>query len=258
MGTVLLLKNKSKLFINRFIFGLLLSAFVLHFSKLLFEPYFSELPQSIRKITFENICAVSTLVFPWFYLSKKKILLDYMVVIGMLSGLAALVVPTEALGKPPFTFDVLRFYYSHIVIFLSPFLMVVTKIYQFNYRRIFLVPLMFYVILLIILINEIILMQIGYVESDLNSLLDPNYRNSSFIFGPTMYFQNVKWILTMWVPKIFLTGPNAGQVLYWPIIWLIIPAYIYISLFGFIIGLIFSYQHIKQDVLHLIYKLRSN
>ncbi len=239
IGCVFLLRNKSRKYIHNFIFILLVSAFVLHFLKLLFEPYVSGLPQTIRKSTFENICAVSTLLFPWFYISKKKYLHDYMVVIGILSGLSAYIIPTEALGKDVYTFDVIRFYYAHLIIFLAPFLMVYFKLYRLELKRIFFIPFIFYGILAIILINEIILITIDYVEGDFNSLFDPNYRNSSFIFGPTEYFQNARWILTMFVPK-FLIIP-----FYWPIIWLMIPAYLYICLFGFIIWLIFNGKEIK-------------
>ncbi len=257
IATVFFLKNKSKRYVSNFILVILLSAFILHFLKLLFEPYYSGLPQTIRKSSFENICAVSTLVFPWFYLSNKKMLMDYMIVIGIFSGIAAMVIPTEALGKNVMTFDVWRFYYAHQVIFLAPFLMLYFKVYQFDYKRSFFVPFMFYTVLAIILTNEVILMAIGFVEGDFKSLIDPNNRNSSFIFGPTAFFAEASWILTLFVPEIFMRNPITGEPQYWPIIWLIIPSYIYISLFGLIIGSIFDRIRIKNDLCK-VFRRRKN
>jgi hypothetical protein len=258
IGCLLFVRRRSQKFNKWFIFGLLLSAFLLHFGKQLFEPYRSDFPGALRHSTFENICAVSTLLFPWFYLSKSNLCRDYMYFVGMLSGLAAMVVPTEALGKDLLTFNVLRFYYGHIIIFLAPLLMVVTKQHTLNYHRILKVPFMFILILGIILVNEVILIGTGFVESDMADLFDPNTRNASFIFGPTDQFQNAIGILTIFVPKLMLTvpiGPNAGKELYWPVVWLVIPVCVYIWIISFLLSLPFDGKHIMEDIRRLFSRI---
>ncbi|MCL2413885.1 MAG: hypothetical protein FWC94_01340 [Bacteroidales bacterium] len=59
-------------------FSLLFGSFVLNFVKLYSDYYQQWMPWAIRTITPENICAVSVLAFPWLFLSKVKILKDYM------------------------------------------------------------------------------------------------------------------------------------------------------------------------------------
>lgn len=241
--SILLLKNKSNKFIHVFLFCLLLSGFIIHFLKLQIEPYISRWPQSLRYISFENICAVNTLLFPWFYLSKSKLLKDYMVIIGIVTGLATILFPYQSVGFNTITFDILRFYYAHFVLFLVPFLMVYTKQYQFNLKRLFKVPFVFYGVLILILANEITLISLGVVDGDINSLLNPNNRNNAIIFGPSHQTSKYEFIYSPFVPEVFKTvpfGPNAGSTMYWPIIWLIIPTYIYICIVGLMMDILFN------------------
>ncbi len=240
---VKLLINKSDRFVNIFIFSLLLFAFLLHFVKLFFEPYVSDYPKSFSSVTFENICAVNTIIFPWIYLSKNKILKDYMVTIGLISGLGSIILPYRSVGFDALTFDIARFYIDHYILFLAPFLMLITHQYRFNLKSVFKVPFVFYGILVLILTNEVILMAIGIINGDINYLLDPNHRNGALLFGPNKYMLEFDWLYNPFVPKIFKTvpfGPNAGKTMYWPIIWAIIPAYIYIVLGGAFMNLVFN------------------
>jgi hypothetical protein len=136
--------------------------------------------------------------------------------------------------------------------------MVVTKQHTLNYHRILKVPFMFILILGIILVNEVILIGTGFVESDMADLFNPNTRNASFIFGPTDQFQNAIWILTIFVPKFMLTvpiGPNAGQELYWPVVWLVIPVCVYIWIISFLLSLPFDGKHIMEDIRRLFSRI---
>ena len=236
IGCVYLLANKSEKFSSNFIFGLLLSAFILHFIKLLFEPYRSNLPNSITAITFENLCAVSTIVFPWFYLSKNKFLRDYVVIVGIISGMAVFILPTEAQGKVFLSFDVMRFYYGHLILFLAPMLMLYTRQHEMKLSRIFFIPFILYGTFTLMFFNEVFLTFVGIVDGSMETILDPNFRNPSFVFGPTDDFQHVAWVLTMFVPTPLKTLSIGGG--YLPVIWLIIPLYIYVCLFGFVIYLL--------------------
>jgi hypothetical protein len=148
----------------------------------------------------------------------------------------------------------MRFYFCHIVIGAVPLVMVLTRVHVLDYRRIFKAPFMFYCVLGIILINEVVLVGAGFAEKDIELLFAPDYRNSSFIFGPLEEFEKVAVILTVFTPKLFLTvpvGPDAGSPYYWPILWIVIPAYIYICLFSLIFALPFEHAHMKADILRL-------
>ena len=206
----------------------------LHFGKLLFEPYRSDLPISIRKVTFENICAVTTLLMPWVFLKWKQTKFGtYIFFIGIVGGLAALFFPTEAFQKDVWTFDVLRFYICHMTIAAVPILMGIFKLIRPNRRDFWIAPVFFLAIECLILINEIVLIRIGFVDSDLAEFLDRDIRNSSFIFGPLSSFDKIAGILLIFVPKVFTRDVffiNGGIDFYWPVVWMIIPAFIYLPL----------------------------
>jgi len=256
IGLYFLLRNKSKKTSTIVLFCILLSNFVLHFLKLAFDSYQSWMPYAIRSITPENICVVSVLVFPWVFLSKKKILKDYMFYMGMISGLGATIIPIDAIGRNIFEFDTVRFYYCHILIWVVPLLMVLLKLHTLDYKRIIKLPFLAYFVLCIILVNEIILVGAGFVN--INHFFSNEIRNSALIFGPLADVDFLGVLFTPLTPNLFLTvpiGANAGAVYYWPIVWLMIPSYIYISLTAFLLSLPFEHKNIKTDILALKTKI---
>jgi hypothetical protein len=256
---ILYLKNKDVKIKHRAITILLFSALALHFMKLLFSPYNQMFPEIIRKVTFENICAVSTLVFPFIWLSKSKILKDYMIVMGIISGIAAFLYPTEAIFdtfdsvyfgmKGAFSFDVIRFYYAHLVIFLAPFLMGYFKLHTFEIKRLIFLPLTILLTLTIIYVNEVILLKLGWVDP--NGFLDVNIRNSSFVFGIPDHYKNVAVIFDIFVFDFMKTNPFNGELHYWPVLWLTIPAFIYAPVLYFISHIPFF---IKDSVIYIFSK----
>jgi hypothetical protein len=222
----------------------------MHFVKLAFEPYQEWMPLAIRTVTPENLCAVSVLVFPWFFLFGKKILKDYMFYMGMMSGLGATIIPVDAIGFNAFDFETMRFYFSHIFLWVVPLLMVLLKQHTLDYKRIIKIPFLVYFIMCLILANEIILTGAGFVH--INHLYSNEIRNSSLIFGPLPEVEFLGILFTPLTPKLFLTvpvGANAGAVYYWPIIWLVIPSFIYFSITALLLSLPFELKNIKADIL---------
>ena len=107
------ISKKEKKFQKYFIFGLLLSGFILHFLKLIDKEYYDDLPYSLRKVSFENICAVSTLIFPWLFFVKSNKWKDYMYCFGIFGGIGALIYPGPAINHGVFSFETIRCYYCH-------------------------------------------------------------------------------------------------------------------------------------------------
>lgn len=247
IGLFFFLRERSRKFIYNFLFGITVSALVLHFGKLLFKPYRNNFPYSLKKISFENICAVSTLIFPFIYRSKNDLMKTYMVFMGVVSGIASLLVPTEALNKNAFTFDVLRFYYAHFTILAVPVLMLVFDIYRPDYKKCYYMPIGFIIVLCVILLNEILVISIGLDEKGFEYLLDTNYRNSSFIFGISDEFKGASKLVTWCTPDFFLKNPVTHQTQYWPILWLVLPSFLYFSLFSFLISMTYDFKRIKED-----------
>jgi len=253
IGLYFILRNKTKKAIEIVLFSILIANFVLHFLKLTFGYYQERMPWVIRTITPENICAVSVLVFPWFFLSKKAMLRDYMFYIGIISGVGATAIPIDVIGFSAFEFETVRYYFAHIILWVVPLLMVMLKVHTLDYRRIIKVPLVTFVILCIILVNEVILTGTGFVNAQF--LFSNEIRNAALIFGPNPDIEFVGKLFLPLTPEFFTTipiGTNAGATFYWPIVWMMIPLYIYLVIFGILLALPFEFKNMKKDVKRLI------
>jgi hypothetical protein len=240
----LILKNRKQSTQYKVLLAISFASFIVHFLKLLIPKYYDNLPLSIRKITFENICAVSTIIFPFILLSKNKYARDYMFYMGLISGLASVLYPMEAFNKNPWDLDTIRFYFCHMIIFIVPFFMVIFRIHSLNIKRILAFPIMFLAVEALILVNEIILMEAGFVDFRSSDFLTYNYRNSNFIFGPTPGLEKASEVLIEWmVPTPFkqvMVGEYAGSKKYTPLLWLVVPVFVYFSLLYAIIYFIFG------------------
>ncbi len=249
--SVAFLKNKSHNFRHWFIFGLIMLGFVIHFLKIFIYPY-TTVDYIFTKVSFENICAVSTLVFPFIYFSKNKTLKDYMVMVGMASGILTLLFPVDAMSayfngviigqRGAFQIEVIRFYLAHTLLFLSPFLMMRFKMHELSIHRAYRAPLMLILVLCVIFINELILTALHWVPKE--DLFNPDKRNPSFIFGIRGDLTGLGAVIGIFVPY-FMRLTTATSTQMWPVVWLILPALVY----GGLITLIFMFIYDKQETI---------
>jgi len=255
------LDKKSEKFRYWFIYGLILFNLFVHFAKTLIYPYTTlGFPEIITKVSFENICAVSALLFPVLFFAKNKTLRDYMVMVGVASGIITFIYPIDAISslfnaveigvKPAFSLEVIRFYFSHYLIFLSPFLMLHYKIHELSFKRAYRAPFMLLSILVIIFINEALITLFGWVPKE--QFFDPQHRNPSFIFGVRGDLSGLGMVLGVLVPGFFRFNPFFSGHAYFPVLWLLFPALIY----GSIIALIFMLVY-DTDTTLKFFKLKA-
>ena len=170
VGFYFLMRNKSDKAKYYTIITLLIIGIFVHFSKLLIPEYQNTMPDSIIEVTLSSPCAISALTFPFIYLSKNKTLKDYLVVFGVISGVATLLFPLDIQGKSMFDIDVVRFYVAHLIILLTPLFTYIFKIHTLTKKWIKHTILLFLLVLLIIVINNelfniLVLKQTGQLES---------------------------------------------------------------------------------------------
>lgn len=256
IGLYFLLRKKSSKTIKIVISCLLFFNLAVHFTKFFIEPYSSNPEILARDIWFINICGISVLTFPFIYLSKSDTAKDFMFYLGVISGFLALIYPTEALNKT-ISLDVIRFYICHIIIFVAPLLMVLTKNHKLNYKRVWKMPFCMLCVLLLIVVMQIIQSELGYVALRNNNFLDPNYRNNSLIWGPTDDIA----ILFSWATPEFMKvvpfGEYVGQTKYWPVLWLCPSMFIYFWVLPFILCLPWEARHIKKDFADLKNRIKE-
>lgn len=246
VGLYFLLRNRSDKTKKIVLCALLFFNLALHFLKILFPPYSTNLSYGLKNIWFINICATSVLFFPFIFLSKSKTAKDYMVYLGVISGMLTFLYPTEALGKEVLTLDMWRFYICHFIIMAVPLLMVLLKLHQIDVRRIWKIPFCIMAMLLFIICNQILQSELGFIDLRNGDMLDINYSNPSLSWGPT----DAVSVLFSWLTPDFMKtvpfGPYAGQEKYWPFFWMVPAVFFYFLIIPFIFCLIFDFKNVKN------------
>lgn len=257
LGFYYLFRNKSLKAKKIFIASLVFFNLALHFLKVLFPPYNTNLQRALEDTWFINICAVSVATFPFLFLSKSDTAKDWMFYLGVISGFLALVYPTEALNKEVWTFDLWRFYICHIIIFIAPLLMILLKVHSLNYKNIWKMPFCMMAVMLFIICNQVLQAELGIIDLRGSNILEDGcgYRNTSLIWGPT---DDIATIFTWVTPNFMKTipfGAYSGQQKYWPFFYLLPGAVIYFTILPLLICLPWEFKHIKSDLYLLKQKL---
>ncbi len=233
-----------------FVMVLSLVNLAVHFLKMLLPEYRGDYPMSWRKCTFENICAVSVLIYPFVMASKSNGAKDYVVFLSVIGGLAAIFVPTGAWGYKPFRAETIRFYLSHVLLLMQGAYTFAYGLHRPNYKRFWKVPISLFVVLGVIALNELVLRAVGFTDQTLEDMvLDPTERNSCYIFGLTPQMADKLKFVTALVPDFMKHGfgYRTGDF-YWPLVWLFCPLMVYGEILVHVIGLTWGWKDIKKDV----------
>lgn len=244
----LALRNRTQKTQKIVLFLILLFSLVMHFTKSMYAPYSTDFDRMLRDSWFINICGANIALFPFMFISKSKSAKDYMFYLGLLGGLIALIYPMEvfAKGNPAAEyFDIIRFYWHHLMLFAVPLLMLIFKIHTLSYRRIFYMPFWLLAVCAFCMLNQVLQSELGFIPMRGDDIFDIHYKNSSLIWGPP----DIDFIRYA-VPKFMRTipfGPHAGEAKYWPLLWAVVPLYIYFVPICFFLSMIFDFKSIKTD-----------
>jgi len=228
------------------------------------EPDIFNRPAIFRKITFENVCAVSALLYLPTLLFKNKYVLDYMAIFGFIGGFLALLWPAEVMmgqfdsikvnyEMGLFSFDTIRFYLVHYLLFLISFLLLYYRIHELDTKRMFYLPVSVLLLLTLLFVNEYVLFKLGWLDDiakvtgltgndGMDLFLDVNKRNFSFVFGIPDAFKDAGFFIDILVPG-FMKDP------YIPVIWITIPVFVYAPLIYMGFKAMFEKITFKMDVL---------
>lgn len=266
--TVVFLRHRSERFRYWFIFSILIANLAVHFLKLLIFPYNDPyyVPHIWVKASLENICAVSVVTFPVLYFSKNKVIKDFMIMLGISSGVLAIAFPADAIGetfnavpvlytKGAFDIETMRFYTTHFLLFLAPFLMMKFKMHSLSIRRIIYMPMLLIAVLFVIYFNELLLSIVGWVPSG-EDMMNTLGRNPSLIFGvkDLQSLTGVGILLKVLVPNFLTVHPLTGATFYWPVVWMIGPVLVYGTMIAFIFAMIYDKKNTiayVTDLLHI-------
>jgi hypothetical protein len=248
-------------YVHKFIIILLFINFAFHFLKILLPSYLGDLPFSIKKVSPDNICAVSVIFFPFMYLWGNKYAKDYMVFLGIISGFAVYLYPSSYDGfiidSPERVVEIIRFYFCHMPLAIAPLAMIASGLHKLNHRRVFAAPLIMLGVLVLVGVNEVFLKLSGITNATWQDVFSNNYRNGAMVFGPMSVLDSSLGGLYWLIPPFFkYTWPGTTSVYYVPVLWMAIPAFVFMSIGFFFISLPWShreayldYQMVKQKTL---------
>lgn len=265
--TILILRYMNKVDSKKQMFLLKMIALLgilFHLSKPLFFPYNGNIliegtnnpdifsfPSILRKITLENVSAVTTMLYLPILISKRKSLMDYIVIIGFLGGFLAIIYPAEVIfgtfdsipvdpnhyKKGLFTFDTVRFYVVHYIPLIISFSLLYYGLHELDKKRMFYFPIVILGVLTLLFLNELMLYKLGWLDSIEDYLVnngdiaakgdlffDRNFRNFSFVFGIPDNFKKIGIFIDMLVPSFMKSFAGNNYV---PVIWIAIPAFVY-------------------------------
>lgn len=245
-GLYFLLRKKSKKVQYWVLFGFLAFNFVLHFVKLAFPIYVEKgFPGVIRKSSFENICAVSTLIFPFIFLTKSKAGKDYMFYLGTVSGILGCVAPMPVINLEFYQLETIRYYLCHGGIWIVPLLMVIFGLHELDYRRIWKTMVIYFAVLFVIIVNEVILIRLGWVGTEtMEEFLDANERDMGYAIGLPDGFKKLGDIVLWMTPKSWRDP-------YIPVLWEVFPVFMYGGATWLCMSLYWEHEHVKTDCIAL-------
>lgn len=261
VGLYFLLRKRSAFTQKAVLFGLLVFGLLLHFLKVYIPPYSVDEARMLRDSWLVNICGANIGLFPFFFLMKNQKVKDYMVYIGIISGLLALFYPEEPIAKVnqlAEQLDIIRFYYHHWMVMAVPMLMVLLGHHQLSYKRLLSAPTGLLVIMLFIMLNQIFQSELGFIPlRNRENFFGIDYKNTSYIWGPGNN-DAIGNFLALFTPDFFKTvpvGQYAGQVKYWPWFWLVVPVYVLVTPLSFLVAAVFDRKALKADVKALMSRL---
>ncbi|MDY0345325.1 MAG: hypothetical protein WCX85_03805 [Bacilli bacterium] len=247
--------------VHKLIVLLLFTNFALHFLKIFLPSYFLDLPYSLKKVSPDNICAVSVIFFPFMYLWGGNKMKDYMFYLGIISGIGVYLYPSSydgyLINNTETVVEIARFYFCHMPLVIAPLVMVASGLHKLSHRRVMWTPLIFLGVLFVVGLNEVFLKLSAITNASWQDVFSNNYRNGAMVFGPmSVLDSSLSGFYWMILPFFKYTWPGTSSVYYVPVLWIALPAFVIMSSGYFLISLPFcsreaylDYHMIKQKII---------
>ena len=224
--------NLSKDKKNKYLFTLSLFNFVIHFLKVFLYPY-KEVSTQFYYLSLSNLCAVNVVLYPLILKINNKILNNYFMLFGFISGVIAILYPYELINFNAFNIESIRYFITHFILMFISFNLFKEK--KLNYRYLFISYFIFFIEQGIILLNDFI-----YFKLDIIPNID--YSNGSLLYGINKKLESIKWVIDLFILDTFKT--NEGYIY---LLWQITPSLVLFVIIFIVVILFIDNRRFKND-----------
>ncbi len=195
-----------------------------------------------------NVCATLILLSPFVLLFGGQTAKDALLYIGTGGPLLAIVVPFWFEGQSVFSWEVLRFYVCHLLLIATSLLPALWKLHRPSYKSFLTIPLCFFFVLGVIVINAVICAACGLLAGGTRDLFSTLYSlNPCWVMhpAPPAGFEWVQTALEFFSPDLFL---GSGDKPYVPFLWYFIPMYLLMAVLSLLLGIALDFKRLKADL----------
>jgi len=208
-------KNKPEKFKYYFLFSLTIIAWVIHFSRYWLEPNLK-----YYNLFFTDLCGFSTMMYPFFFLSKNKILKDYMYYLGAVFAFLSLIYPNNIDGNPMFEYNSIRFFFAHVILVTVPVLLILWKMHTPNIKHLGWMFLFLIVGAIYNMALSAFFVEVGLTHTLINYMGIWGNTDDAFkyflLFAPWLTYQKTVGDVVMTVPIPFFYMIPGALMIYMP------------------------------------------
>ena len=244
IGLYFLLRNKSERTQKIIIFCLIILNLAQHLFKKYFWPHIDYSGFSLQNSA-SNMCAFLIIVAPLIFLFKSSVWKDFYTYNGTFGGMIAIIVPYWFIGQNIITWEYLRFFTCHGLLFITGLLPALLKVHKISFKNFWKVAFIFNLALMFVLFNDIIYIVVSSNGQPTNLYATLCSFNPTWCMRPNEGFDFLVNIIDFFSPDIFM---NVETNVYIPILWYFIPIYFLITVLAFIVTSIFGKEGFKEFI----------
>ena len=204
--------------------------FILHFIKV-YTDGINGFNSRIYYVSLSNFCSINTVILPFILLFKNRVIKDFMTIMCLISGIVAMLFCYCLEGENGFSNHTIRFFITHLILFLIPFELLRFNLIKLNYKNVKWCYLFFFVEQGIIYLNDVVLFKFNIIPYQ-------HYSNSSLVYGIRDDVNSMFGFIKYLVPDIFIIN---GE--YIPIVWLLVPMVLVMMVTYIVVILFFDKEH---------------
>ena len=217
---------------NKYLFILSIFNFVIHFLKVFLYPY-KEVSTQFYYLSLSNLCAVNVVLYPLILKINNKILNNYFMLFGFISGVIAILYPYELVNFNAFNIESIRYFITHFILLFISFNLFKEK--KLNYRYLIFSYFIFFIEQGLILLNDLIFFKLDIIPNI-------DYSNGSLLYGINNKLESIKWGIDLFILDTFKT--NEGYVY---LLWQITPSLVLFVIIFIVVILFIDNRRFKND-----------